>query len=115
MTAPLFAPPSAPTSSPSCGALAVAELPIVRVCAWCRCHLGGPRLTIADGVEYVVSHGICGPCAASVAAEAGLPCDDCGTRETSATGTLTVSGARWVCGTCADRRGRDPVDGRAGD
>lgn len=113
MTAPLFAPSSAPTSSPCGGALAVAEL--TTICAWCGAHLSGPRLVLVDGAAFEVSHGICGPCAASVAAEAGLPCDDCGTRETSATGTLTVSGARWVCGTCAERRGRDATDGRASD
>jgi hypothetical protein len=115
MTAPLFATGSARPSPPPYGALALAERPLVTVCAWCGLRLAGPALTAADGVEYAVSHGICGPCAASVAAETGLPCDDCGKRETSATGTLTVSGARWVCGTCAERRGRDPVDGRASD
>ena len=115
MTAPLFAPDSAPQGSPPCGALAVEELPIVTICAWCRVYLAGPRLTVADGREFRQSHGICGPCANRVAAEIGLPCDDCGARATSATGTLTVSGARWVCGTCADRRGRDALDGRASD
>jgi hypothetical protein len=68
-----------------------------------------------EGLVYEISHGICGPCAALMAAAAGLPCDDCGERATSATGTLTVSGAAWVCGACADRRGRDATDGRAGD
>ena len=115
MTAPLFAPDSAPASSPSCGALAVAERPLVTVCAWCGLHLSGPRLTIADGVPYEKSHGICGPCKARMEADAGLPCDDCGAITTNESGTLTVSGSAWVCGRCADRRGRDATDGRASD
>jgi hypothetical protein len=116
MTAPLFAPDSSSQGSPFDGALAVAEHPITTVCAWCGAYLSGPVLAAADGIdEYEVSHGICGPCAARVAAETGLPCDDCGAITTNESGTLTVSGARWVCGTCADRRGRDAVDGRASD
>jgi len=115
MTAPLFVSASAPPSPLCGGALAIAERPLVTVCAWCGLHLSGPRLTIADGVPYEKSHGICGPCAARVAAETGLSCDDCGAITTNESGTLTVSGSAWVCGTCADRRGRDAVDGRASD
>lgn len=109
MTAPLFAPPSAPTSSPWCGALASAEL--TTICAWCGAHLSGPRLVLVDGVDREVSHGICAPCAARMA----LPCDDCGASTAWDRLTETIGGAAMVCGACAERRGRDPVDGRASD
>lgn len=60
MTAPLLAVDSvARRSSPGEG-LGAAEL--TTRCAWCGVHLFGPRRTVADGVEYEVSHGICAEC-----------------------------------------------------
>lgn len=111
MTAPLFAADSAPASSPSDGALAVAEHRFTTICAWCGAYLSGPDVTVTDGIEYEVSHGICGPCAARMS----LPCDDCRAATPWDRLVSTVGGAVMVCETCADRRGRDALDGRASD
>lgn len=70
MTAPLFGLDSASPSSPSCGALAVAEL--TTICAWCGAHLSGPRLVLVPGVDREVSHGICAPCVRTVERDANL-------------------------------------------